>query len=72
MSAVFVDTSALLALLHANDVHHARVRTLFEKLAHDQVPLVTHSYILVETGALVRRRHGVEMFRRLGETVRRT
>jgi predicted nucleic acid-binding protein len=71
MSALFVDTSALLALLHGDDAHHAPVRSLFEQLARDRVPLVTHSYILVEAGALVRKRHGVEMFRRLGDTVRR-
>lgn len=72
MNAIFVDTSALLALLNRDDGRHAAVCAVFEDLARQQAPLVTHSYILVEGGALIRRRFGVEMFRKLGETVRRT
>lgn len=71
-SPVFVDTSALLALLHAQDTHHADVVRVFQELGARSVPLVTHSYVLVETGALVRRRFGIDSFRRIGETVRKS
>jgi len=68
-SPVFVDTSALLALVHAQDAHHAEVVRVMQELAGKAVPLITHSYVLVETGALVRRRFGNEAFRRIGKTV---
>jgi predicted nucleic acid-binding protein len=69
-SPVFLDTSALLALVHADDAHHADVVRVFKALAAAGTPLVTHSYVLVETGALVRRRFGSDVFRRIGEVVR--
>lgn len=59
MSRVFVDTSALLALLAAGDEHHPRAAACFEALAREAAPLVTTSYVLLETYALVGRRHGL-------------
>lgn len=71
MNAVYLDTSALLPLLDRDDADHeavvAAVRTLVEK----GTALVTSSYTLVETGALVRSRLGIVAFRRLGETLER-
>lgn len=58
MSGVFVDTSALYALLAANDPRHSTARRLFERLSQDLVPLHCSSYVLVETYALVGRRLG--------------
>ncbi len=66
MSAVFVDTSALLPLLDRGDRDHASVKGAVEALAAEGAPLVTASYVLVEAGALAKRRLGAAAFRALG------
>lgn len=63
MSAVFADTSGLLALLNASDEHHTRAQRAFASLRTRRAPLVSTSYVLVETYALVGRRLGVEAVR---------
>lgn len=60
MNAVFADTSGLLALLNASDEYHARAERAFEHLRVRRAPLVSTSYVLVETYALVRGRLGLE------------
>lgn len=55
----FVDTSALFALLDRDDPAHRGVAQAFEALLDDQAALVTHSYVLVESFALVQRRLGL-------------
>jgi predicted nucleic acid-binding protein len=60
---VFIDTSAILAVLDAGDAHHAEAKALWEKMIIDGDVLVCHNYILVETSALVSRRLGVEAVR---------
>jgi len=69
VSAVYVDTSALLPLLDKGDEHHRAVVETVARLAEEGVGLVTASYTLVEAGALVRGRIGVEAFRELGRAV---
>jgi predicted nucleic acid-binding protein len=54
--SVFVDTSALYALLDADDANHVRARQAFEGLR--DVELRTHAYVVVESLALVSRRLG--------------
>lgn len=61
--SVFVDTSAFLALLDADEVHHEAIRVSFEKLLHNGEPLVTSNYVLVETAALLQHRFGIPAFR---------
>ena len=53
---VFVDTSALYALLDEDDANHARAAKSFADLQGSE--LTTHAYVLVETLALVSRRLG--------------
>jgi predicted nucleic acid-binding protein len=60
VNRVFIDTSAVLALLNPDDAHHDRARRSFETLRSKEVPLVTTSYVLVETYALLSRRMGLE------------
>lgn len=55
---VFVDTSALLALLDREDPRHDRTRAAFADLANAE--LVTHGYVIAETIAVTRRRFGVQ------------
>ena len=61
--AVFADTSGLLALLNAKDEHHARAERAFASLQVRQARLVSTSFVLVETYALVGRRLGLEAVR---------
>ncbi len=63
MSSVFVDTSAILALLVASDEVHPQARAAFARLSSRQAPLLTTSYVLVETYALLGRRLGIAAVR---------
>lgn len=60
---VFVDTSALLAVLDADDLNHSPAKAMWEGLVGGDTELVTHNYVLVETSALVLRRLGLEALR---------
>jgi uncharacterized protein len=65
---IFVDTSALLAFLDADSPQHERVvETVSSVLAERRA--VTHSYVVIETEALVHRRLGGRVARRLLEDV---
>jgi len=68
LSHVFVDTSALLALLNPDDSFHRRARTAFDRLAASRAALTTTSYVLVETYALIGRRLGAEAVRAFRES----
>jgi uncharacterized protein len=59
VSRTFVDTSAILALLNPKEEEHARARRVFDTLRRSQASLVTTSYVLVETYALLGRRMGL-------------
>jgi uncharacterized protein len=67
VSKVFVDTSAIYAFLSRIDGGHERARTMFAKLKAEETPLITTSYALVETYALVDRRLGREATRKFKE-----
>lgn len=58
MNRVFVDTSALVALLDRADPCHVDVREAFSNFA--QTELVSHGYVVAETLAVTRRRLGVD------------
>ena len=57
---IFVDTSAVFALASARDLKHREARRLFDALLWTRRRLVTHSYVLCESMALLRRRLGSE------------
>jgi predicted nucleic acid-binding protein len=59
-----VDTSALFALLDADDANHERARAHLAAVLADGEALLTHEYVLVETIALVQRRLGLGPLRR--------
>jgi predicted nucleic acid-binding protein len=63
VSAVFADTSGLLALLNRTDENHARAARVFAALRARQAALVSTSFVLVETYALVGRRLGLDAVR---------
>ncbi|MDQ1438915.1 MAG: uncharacterized protein QOK43_2544 [Acidimicrobiaceae bacterium] len=62
----FVDTSALYALLDEDDDNHGSAGAWLLSAGPDETDvLVTHSYIVVETAALVQRRLGAAAVRTL-------
>ena len=58
MTRVFVDTSALLALLDRADPAHTAVLDAFAGLRNAE--LLTHGYVIAESLAVARRRFGVD------------
>lgn len=63
MPDVLVDTSAIYALLDRSDANHAAAAALLPQL-RDRQP-VTHSYVVVESVALIQARLGIDAVRRL-------
>lgn len=59
-----VDTSALYALLDEDDQNHEAAAAWFATVDAGEV-LVSHSYVVVETAALVQRRLGADAVRTL-------
>lgn len=56
---VFVDTSALLALINASDRFHRSARDAWHDLLQGGAVLWTTNYVVVESAALVQRRIGL-------------
>ena len=66
---VFVDTSAFYAVLDTDDEAHAQASTAWRGLIQGERPLVTSSYVFVETSALVQARLGMDAVRALFDDV---
>lgn len=66
---VFVDTSAFLAVLNADDSNHGLAKAIWESLLNSRTPLLTTSYVLVETYALIQHRLGMEAVRVFHEDI---
>jgi predicted nucleic acid-binding protein len=62
---VYIDTSALLAILNPNDAMHPPAREMWQALLEAEAVLICSNYVLVETLALVQRRMGLEAVRAL-------
>ncbi len=67
--SVFLDTSALLAVLDADEAPHSRVDAIWRRLLGERRPLVTTNYVLVETVALAQSRLGLDATRALQQDV---
>lgn len=66
---MLVDTSALFAVLDADDRHHARASAAWVRFLAEERALICTNYILVETFALVQHRLGMQALRVLHEDV---
>lgn len=66
---VFVDTSALFAVLDADDRFHAEAGELWEQLIVSAHEMVCTNYVLVESFALIQRRLGMEAVRAFEEDI---
>lgn len=62
--SVFVDTSALMAVMVAADDGHETAACTWRKLLTAGEHLVTSNYVLLETCALLQRRYGIPHLRR--------
>lgn len=58
--SLFIDTSALYALLDGDEPRHSAVVAVWRTVTDDERILFTSNYVLVETFALVQRRLGLE------------
>jgi predicted nucleic acid-binding protein len=61
--SVYLDTSALFAVLDADDQKHLAARREWERELNSDELLHTSSYVLVETAALLQRRIGLDGLR---------
>ena len=57
---IFLDTSLVYALADQRDQFHHVARDRFQMALQSRRPLVTHSYVLVESMALLQRRLGLQ------------
>jgi predicted nucleic acid-binding protein len=69
LDRIFLDTSALLALLDADDEFHQRASAFYDQLLGEDCELWVSSYVRVETIALVHRRIGFGPLRELVESL---
>ena len=60
---VFIDTSALFALLVSNDYMHVRAKGLFQLMLNHPIEFHITSYVLLETVALLQSRVGLDAAR---------
>ncbi len=67
--SVFVDTSALYALLDADDANYGRSAGVWGKLMGSDENVVTTNYVLVETFALLQNRLGIKAVREFQENI---
>jgi predicted nucleic acid-binding protein len=67
--SVFLDTSALLAVLDADDRVHAKAKKTWTDLVGRGGVIISTSYVLVETFALAQHRLGIEAVRCLAEDI---
>ena len=65
--SLFIDTSALYALLDGDEPRHADVVAAWRAVTDNGRPLFTSNYVLVETFALVQRRLGLDAVHALAE-----
>ena len=67
--SLFIDTSALYALLDGEEPRHAEVVAAWQTVTDNGRMLFTSNYVLVETFALVQRRLGLEAVRDLADVL---
>jgi predicted nucleic acid-binding protein len=60
MENIFVDTSAIYALIDTDQPQSIQASTTWLSILEKATPLVTNNYVLVETTALLQSRHGIE------------
>jgi len=67
--SVFVDTSALYAVLDRDDAQHAAAAEVWRRLVDGEDRLVCSNYVLIEACALVQNRLGMKALRALQDGI---
>lgn len=67
---VFVDTSAFYALASSSDEFHERAKEIYEDIVSRDAELITSSYVLLETIALIQNRLGFSVLKEFVEAIR--
>jgi len=57
-ATIFLDTSGIIAVLDASDSFHAQAEPLWRQWIHEEVPLLTSNYVVVEATAVGQRHLG--------------
>ena len=65
----FVDTSALLAVMDRDDAAHAEAKQAWQQLTALRATLVTTSYVVLETVAIIQHRVGVAAVRTFNDDI---
>jgi len=60
---IFIDTSAFLAVLNANDQFHPAARQQWEEMLAADTVLFSSNYVILETTTLLQHRFGIEAVR---------
>lgn len=63
----FVDTSGIIALVNPSDRNHQEAWALWETIVSEQTNLVTSSFVVIETYALLQSRRGLDAVRAIHE-----
>jgi predicted nucleic acid-binding protein len=66
---IFIDTSAIYALLDRDDIEHKKAKNIWIDLLHSETILITSNYVLVESFALIQNRLGIEAARGFQEDI---
>lgn len=66
---VFVDTSALFAILDADDAAHLKAKDQCSSLLPSEQVLICSNYVVLESFALIQRRLGIQALRALLEDI---
>ena len=67
--STYIDTSAFLTILDADDPNHEIARRVWTDLVECEEALITSNYVVVETAALLHRRVGLEAVRWLQDDI---
>jgi predicted nucleic acid-binding protein len=64
---IFIDTSALYALMDADDRNHERARDAWAQWLDQPIQFLTSNYVLLESLALIQHRLGIQAARQFDE-----
>lgn len=69
MIAIYVDTSAIVAIINRRDVSHLGAKAQWENLLSSDSTLLCSNYVIVESIAIIQRRLGIEALRVFQEDI---